>query len=406
MSRRCASVSARGRRPCSSDELRGALPGPRPEAREARRRARRRLLRAARAARRRSTPRSAIGAAQLAADADALLAELEDGWLADQVHGCATYAHVLAGEHDLLQRRGRGLLRRAPRSESPRSVYEEVHAKLDELLPGDGSLFERRQAWRERHRCPGDQAVAVLDDLVPVLRARTSALLELPAGEELSARARPGRAVVGVQLLPGQPAQPGRAEHRRADLGARSAAARRARGLPGPPHRARAQGAAARCASRAASRRGSSSCPRRRPCSARASPRRGSTSSSTTRRKEEAYAIIRRHGIQLDDPDLVEQIAKDVEGLGTVGVDAALMIHEDGASVAEAEAYVEKWSLVTVRTGAAERALHHRSDLARLRDHLHGGPRALPRLHRAAIPRDSGRCSPSTCGSGDLVASV
>ena len=39
-----------------------------------------------------------IDAAQLAADADALLAELDDSWLRDQVRGCATYAHVLAGD--------------------------------------------------------------------------------------------------------------------------------------------------------------------------------------------------------------------------------------------------------------------------------------------------------------------
>ena len=46
----------------------------------------------------RSTPRRPIDAAQLAADGDALLAELDDGWLRDQVQGCATYAHVLAGD--------------------------------------------------------------------------------------------------------------------------------------------------------------------------------------------------------------------------------------------------------------------------------------------------------------------
>ena len=35
-----------------------------------------------------------IPPAQLAADADSLLDELSDGWLADQVRGCATYAWV------------------------------------------------------------------------------------------------------------------------------------------------------------------------------------------------------------------------------------------------------------------------------------------------------------------------
>ena len=38
-----------------------------------------------------------VDPAQLAADGDTLAAELEDGWLRDQVRGCATYAHVLAG---------------------------------------------------------------------------------------------------------------------------------------------------------------------------------------------------------------------------------------------------------------------------------------------------------------------
>ena len=62
--------------------------------------------------------------------------------------------------------------------------------------------------------------------------------------------------------------------------------------------------------------------------------------------KEEAYAIIRRHGGTLVDPQLSERIAKVGERLRTVGLDAALMIHEEGASVEEAEAYVEKWNLV------------------------------------------------------------
>ncbi|HEY8644649.1 MAG TPA: hypothetical protein VIL77_02085, partial [Gaiellaceae bacterium] len=39
-----------------------------------------------------------IPAEQLAADADALRDQLPDGWLRDQVKGCATYAHVVAGD--------------------------------------------------------------------------------------------------------------------------------------------------------------------------------------------------------------------------------------------------------------------------------------------------------------------
>ena len=39
-----------------------------------------------------------VHAAELADDAVRLRDSLPDGWLRDQVHGCATYARVLAGE--------------------------------------------------------------------------------------------------------------------------------------------------------------------------------------------------------------------------------------------------------------------------------------------------------------------
>ena len=126
-----------------------------------------------------------LDAAQLAADGDALLAELDDGWLRDQVRGCATYAHVLAGDELSYSDEVERCYGVRPRADSE-DVYEAVHAELDELLPGEGSLFERRQAWRERHLVDGAKAVPVLTELLPLLRERTAALLDLPAGEELS----------------------------------------------------------------------------------------------------------------------------------------------------------------------------------------------------------------------------
>ena len=67
------------------------------------------------------------------------------------------------------------MLRRPP-GDDRAGVYEAAHAELDELLPGDGSLFERRQAWRDAPaRATATRAVAVLDDLLPLLRERTEA---------------------------------------------------------------------------------------------------------------------------------------------------------------------------------------------------------------------------------------
>ena len=286
-----------------------------------------------------------IEAAQLAADADALLAELDDGWLADQVQGCVTYAHVLAGDPISYSDEVEGCYGVRPRRVAE-SVYEGVHARLDELLPGDGSLFERRQAWRELHRCPGDKAVAVLDDLLPVLRACTGRLVELPAGEELSlepVQDEPwwafnyyqgnlhSRVVLNTDIptsgrdllrLAGHEVYPGHhTEHALKEQLLMRDQGRIEEGiqLVPTPQALLSEGIA----------------------------EAGLDVVLDDAARDEAYEIIRRHGVFLDDPGLVEQIAKAFEGLGTVGVDAALMVHEDGASVGEAEAYLEKWSLTT-----------------------------------------------------------
>ena len=286
-----------------------------------------------------------IEAAQLAADADALLAELDDGWLADQVHGCATYAHVLAGDPISYSDEVEGCYGVRPRRVAE-SVYEQVHARLDELLPGDGSLFERRQAWRELHRCPGDKAVAVLDDLLRVLRACTARLVELPAGEELTldpVQDEPwwafnyyqgnlhSKVVLNTDIptsgrdllrLAGHEVYPGHhTEHALKEQLLMRDQGRIEEGiqLVPTPQALLSEGIA----------------------------EVGLDVVLDDATRDEAYEIIRRHGVFLDDPGLVEQIATAFEGLRTVGVDAALMVHEDGASVAEAEAYLEKWSLTT-----------------------------------------------------------
>ena len=58
------------------------------------------------------------------------------------------------------------------------------------------------------------------------------------------------------------------------------------------------------------------------------------------------HAIIRRHGLELVDPERSERISRVFERLRTVSLDAALMIHEDGVSEEEAAAYVERWNLI------------------------------------------------------------
>jgi hypothetical protein len=288
---------------------------------------------------------------QLAADADALLAELPDGWLADQVKGCATYAHVLAGDDISYSDEVEGCYGVRP-ERTGEDVYRAAHNELDELLPGEGSLYERRQAWRDRHLVAGDLTVPVLQELLPVLRRRTTELLELPAGEELilePVEDEPwwafnyylgdlrSRVVLNVDVpttgldlvhLAGHEAYPGHhTEHAVKEQLLIRDQGKIEEGiqLVPTPQAVLSEGIAESGAELILDEAG----------------------------KEEAYAILRRHGVELVDPELSERITHAMESLGTVGVNAALMIHEEGAPVAEAEAYVEKWNLVP-----PERAKH------------------------------------------------
>ena len=85
---------------------------------------------------------------------DALLAGLEDGWLRDQALGLRTYAGVLAGEEVSYSDEVEGCYGVRP-ERVVTDVYEAVHERLDELLPGSGDLAERYEAWRQRHRAAG-----------------------------------------------------------------------------------------------------------------------------------------------------------------------------------------------------------------------------------------------------------
>ncbi len=285
-----------------------------------------------------------VDAAQLAADADGLLDELADGWLYDQVRGCATYAHVLAGDELSYADEVEGCYGVRP-EKTPLSVYEAAHAELDALLPGDGSLLERREAWRNAQLVDGATAVSVLRDLLPVLRERTAAVVELPAGEQPSIEPvsdEPwwafnyylgdlrSRVVLNVDVpttgrdlvrLAAHEVYPGHhTEHAvKEQLLVRDRGAiEEAIQLVPTPQAVLSEGIAEVGAEVVLADGG----------------------------YDAAYAVLAGHGIEFDQ-ELSKQIAAAAEPLGTVGLDAALMIHADGASHEQAQAYIEQWRLAT-----------------------------------------------------------
>lgn len=119
---------------------------------------------------------------ELVAAADALLDELGDGWLRDQVTGLRTYAGVLAGESRSYAEEAEGCYGVRP-VHTDESVFAQAHERLEELLPGNGSLAERHQQWRHSMLVPKDEIERRITAVVAEARRQTIELVDLPADE-------------------------------------------------------------------------------------------------------------------------------------------------------------------------------------------------------------------------------
>jgi len=121
----------------------------------------------------------------LVADAEALLDELEDGWLRDQVVGLRTYAGVLAGEARSYADEVEGCYGVRPEYTSE-AVLLDAHAELDDLLPGSGTLAERYERWRTSILVPADQVEGTVAAVIEQARSWTRRLVDLPDGERVT----------------------------------------------------------------------------------------------------------------------------------------------------------------------------------------------------------------------------
>jgi hypothetical protein len=285
-----------------------------------------------------------VPAERLAADADALLADVGDSWLGDQVKGLATYARVVAGERISYSDEVERCYGVRPQR-TPDSAYEAVHARLEELLPGDGPLGERYVAWRETQLVDGALAVTVVGELLPFLRERTRRLVDLPDGEAVElepVELEPwwafnyylgglrSRVVLNTDVptsaydlihLAAHEVYPGHhTEHavKEARFVLSGTAIEEAIQLVPTPQAVLSEGIA----------------------------ESGEDVALDDGAREEAYAIIRRH-VPDADLELAHAVARAREGLRDVGVNVALAIHEDGASEEEGRAYFERWALQT-----------------------------------------------------------
>jgi hypothetical protein len=120
----------------------------------------------------------------LVADAETLLDELDDGWLRDQMVGVRTYAGALAGEARSYADEVEGCYGVRP-TYTDEAVFTAAHERLEELLPGDGPLGERYERLQGSSRVPSEQIERTLAAAIEEARAWTRRLVELPVGEEI-----------------------------------------------------------------------------------------------------------------------------------------------------------------------------------------------------------------------------
>ena len=123
-----------------------------------------------------------VDPSRLVTDAEALLAELDEGWLRDQVVGLRTYAGVLAGEAIPYADEVERCYGVRPEY-TDEAVFTAAHDQLDELLPGDGSVADRYASWRRSSRVPAEQVESLAKAVFDEARSQTRALVELPAEE-------------------------------------------------------------------------------------------------------------------------------------------------------------------------------------------------------------------------------
>jgi hypothetical protein len=290
-----------------------------------------------------------VAPADLAAEADLLLSAAPDGWVADQLRGLRTYAGVLAGEAISYVDEVEQCYGVRP-SRVPEDVYAGIHERLDELLPGDGTLFERREAWRTDHQIPGDVLVPALRDVVADLRVRARDAFGLPEGEDLwleEVRDEPwwafnyyqgglqSRVVVNADVPTTGPDLIGLAAHE-AYAGHHLEHAWKEQLL------VQEQGLVEESIFLVPTTQSLLS-------EGIAETGEGLLLDETAR--TELHEVLAGHGIHYD-VELAHELDVTLEGLRPIGLDAALMIHDEGRPAEEAQKHIERWSLRTPEQAA------------------------------------------------------
>jgi hypothetical protein len=105
-------------------------------------------------------------------------------WLTVQLVALETQAAALAGDARPYEEHIARAFDFTPRR-VPEAALHDAARTIDELLPGEGDVATRIEAWDERLEIPVERRPAVMDLLLERFRARAAELFGLPEGERL-----------------------------------------------------------------------------------------------------------------------------------------------------------------------------------------------------------------------------
>jgi hypothetical protein len=120
--------------------------------------------------------------ADLVTDAEALLDDLDGSWLRDQVVGLHTFARILAGARLSYPDEVEACYGVRP-VHTDEAVLAAAYDDLETLLPGAGSLWTRYRAWEDSIQVPAATIGPLMAAVVEEARGRTRQLFGLPDGE-------------------------------------------------------------------------------------------------------------------------------------------------------------------------------------------------------------------------------
>lgn len=123
-----------------------------------------------------------VPAGELAAEAASLREAASTDWLRAQLLGCETTARRLAGEEIGWAEEVERCYGLAPRR-TDESVFEAAHERLDAVLPGDGDLAGRYRRWRDTLALPPGLVLEAATRFRDRYRTRTIELFGLPDDE-------------------------------------------------------------------------------------------------------------------------------------------------------------------------------------------------------------------------------